>query len=54
MKTPLLSKVLIHLAERHTAARTRRHLDTLSDTTRRDIGLPPLGPAPRNPFTERW
>ena len=54
MKPPLLSRLLIQLAERNTAAYTRRHLSRLNDQTRRDIGLPPLGPAPRNPFTTGW
>lgn len=54
MQTPFLSRLLHNLADRHTASVTRHRLNRLGNQTRRDIGLPPLGPAPRNPFTEGW
>ena len=53
MQTPFLSRLLHNLADRHTASVTRHRLNRLGNQTRRDIGLPPLGPAPRNPVHGR-
>ena len=54
-QTPTLIATLYRTWNEHRRdARTRRHMSRLNNHLRRDAGLPPLGPAPRNPFTEGW
>ena len=54
-KSPTLIAALYKTWKEHSnTARTRRRIGLLDNHLRRDAGLPPLGPAPRNPFTEGW
>jgi hypothetical protein len=50
----LITALISTWAEHRRQASIRRHIDLLDNHLRQDAGMPPIGPAPRNPFTEGW
>ena len=57
MKHPLLSAVSTLLgrgADTRPTPRKHNHVSRLNDHYRKDIGLAPDEPAPRNPFSQGW